>query len=40
MAPLILLIVVIGLVPGPLFELVGPSVDRVLAEVAIGGGLR
>jgi len=40
MAPLVILIVVIGLVPGPLFDLVGPSVDRVLAEVAIAGGMR
>jgi NADH-quinone oxidoreductase subunit M len=35
MTPLVVLIVVIGLVPGPLFDLVGPSVDRVLAEVAL-----
>jgi len=35
MTPLVLLIVLIGLVPGPLFDLVGPSVDRVLAEVAL-----
>jgi len=41
MAPLIVLIVVIGLYPGPLFDLVGPSVDRVLAEVAaVAGGVR
>jgi len=40
MAPLIALIVIIGLVPGPLFDLVGPSVDRVLAEVALAGGVR
>ena len=41
MAPLIVLIVAIGLYPGPLFDLVGPSVDRVLAEVAaVAGGLR
>jgi hypothetical protein len=38
MAPLIVLIVAIGLYPGPLFDLVGPSVDRVLAEVAVAGG--
>ena len=40
MLPLVVLIVVIGLVPGPLFDLVGPSVDRVLAEVAVAGGMR
>jgi NADH-quinone oxidoreductase subunit M len=41
MVPLVVLIVAIGLYPGPLFDLVGPSVDRVLAEVAIAaGGLR
>jgi NADH-quinone oxidoreductase subunit M len=41
MAPLIALIVAIGLYPGPLFDLVGPSVDRVLAEVAaVAGGVR
>ncbi len=40
MAPLIALIVIIGLYPGPLFDLVGPSVDRVLAEVAAAGGMR
>jgi len=41
MAPLIALIVAIGLYPGPLFDLVGPSVDRVLAEVAaVAGGAR
>jgi NADH-quinone oxidoreductase subunit M len=41
MAPLIVLIVAIGLYPGPLFDLVGPSVDRVLAEVAaVAGGMR
>ncbi len=41
MAPLIGLIVAIGLYPGPLFDLVGPSVDRVLAEVAaVAGGVR
>jgi NADH-quinone oxidoreductase subunit M len=41
MAPLIALIVGIGLYPGPLFDLVGPSVDRVLAEVAaVAGGAR
>jgi NADH-quinone oxidoreductase subunit M len=40
MLPLVILIVVIGLVPGPLFDLVGPSVDRVLAEVALAGGIR
>jgi NADH-quinone oxidoreductase subunit M len=37
LAPLVVLIVAIGLAPGPLFDLVGPSVDRVLAEVAMGG---
>ena len=41
MAPLIVLIIAIGLYPGPLFDLVGPSVDRVLAEVAaVAGGVR
>jgi len=41
MAPLIVLIVGIGLYPGPLFDLVVPSVDRVLAEVAaVAGGVR
>ncbi len=40
MAPLVVLIVAIGLYPGPLFDLVGPSVDRVLGEVAAAGGLR
>jgi NADH-quinone oxidoreductase subunit M len=41
MAPLIVLIVAIGLYPGPIFDLVGPSVDRVLAEVAaVAGGIR
>jgi NADH-quinone oxidoreductase subunit M len=40
MVPLVILIVGIGLVPGPLFDLVGPSVDRVLAEVALAGGIR
>jgi NADH-quinone oxidoreductase subunit M len=41
MVPLVVLIVAIGLHPGPLFDLVGPSVDRVLAEVAaVSGGLR
>ncbi len=41
MAPLIVLIVAIGLYPGPLFDLVVPSVDRVLAEVAAAvGGVR
>ena len=40
-APLLVLIVAIGLYPGPLFDLVGPSVDRVLAEVAaVAGGVR
>jgi NADH:ubiquinone oxidoreductase subunit 4 (subunit M) len=35
------LIVGIGLYPGPLFDLVVPSVDRVLAEVAaVAGGVR
>ena len=41
MTPLLVLIVGIGLYPGPLFDLVGPSVDRVLAEVAaVAGGVR
>ncbi len=41
MAPLVALIVLIGLYQGPLFDLVGPSVDRVLAEVAaVAGGMR
>lgn len=41
MAPLVVLIVAIGLYPGPLFDLVGPSVDRVLGEVAaVAGGVR
>ena len=41
MAPLVILIVAIGLYPGPLFDLVGPSVDRVLGEVAaVAGGIR
>jgi NADH-quinone oxidoreductase subunit M len=40
MAPLVVLIVAIGLYPGPLFDLVGPSVDRILGEVAAAGGLR
>ena len=41
MAPLVVLIVAIGLYPGPLFDLVGPSVDRVLGEVAaVAGGIR
>ncbi|MEX2549818.1 MAG: NADH-quinone oxidoreductase subunit M [Nitriliruptoraceae bacterium] len=35
MAPLIVLIVAIGLYPKPLFDLVEPSVDRVLAEVGV-----
>ena len=40
MAPLVILIVFVGLYPGPLFDLVGPSVDRVLGEVAAAGGIR
>ena len=45
MTPLVVLIIAIGLYPGPLFDLVGPSVDRVLAEVAavagtVAGGVR
>jgi NADH-quinone oxidoreductase subunit M len=35
MAPLIVLIVAIGLYPKPLFDLVEPSVDRVLVEVGV-----
>jgi NADH-quinone oxidoreductase subunit M len=39
MAPLLVLIVGIGLYPQPLFDLVEPSVDRVLLEVGIGDDL-
>ncbi len=35
LAPLIVLIVAIGLYPKPLFDLVEPSVDRVLVEVGV-----
>jgi NADH-quinone oxidoreductase subunit M len=35
LVPLIALIVAIGLQPRPLYDLVQPSVDRVLAEVAV-----
>jgi len=35
MAPLVVLILVIGLHPRPLYDLVQPSVDRVIAEVAV-----
>src|SRR6056297_1500504 len=35
LAPLLVLIVAIGLYPGPLFDVVEPSVDRVLTEVGV-----
>ncbi|MEX0869633.1 MAG: NADH-quinone oxidoreductase subunit M [Nitriliruptoraceae bacterium] len=35
-APLVVAIVLIGVYPKPMFDLVGPSVDRVLAEVQEG----
>lgn len=35
-APLVVAIVFIGIYPKPMFDLVGPSVDRVLAEVQEG----
>lgn len=35
LAPLVLLIVAIGLYPKPLFDVVTPSVDRVLVEVGV-----
>jgi NADH-quinone oxidoreductase subunit M len=35
LAPLLVLIVAIGLYPKPLFDVVQPSVDRVLAEVGV-----
>jgi NADH-quinone oxidoreductase subunit M len=37
LAPIVVLIVAIGLYPKPLFDVVGPSVDRVLVEVGVGG---
>jgi NADH-quinone oxidoreductase subunit M len=37
LAPIVVLIVAIGLYPQPLFDLVEPSVDRVLLEVGVGG---
>jgi NADH-quinone oxidoreductase subunit M len=39
LAPLVVLIVVIGLYPKPLFDVVEPSVDRVLVEVGVSDGL-
>ena len=36
LAPLLVLIVAIGLYPKPLFDVVTPSVDRILAEVGVG----
>lgn len=36
LAPLLVLIVAIGLYPKPLFDVVTPSVDRVLTEVGVG----
>jgi NADH-quinone oxidoreductase subunit M len=36
LAPLVVLMVAIGLYPQPLFDLVEPSVDRVLTEVGVG----
>jgi NADH-quinone oxidoreductase subunit M len=38
LAPIVVLIVAIGLYPKPLFDVVGPSVDRVLVEVGVGDG--
>ncbi len=35
LAPLVVLIIAIGLYPKPLYDLVEPSVDRVLAEVGV-----
>jgi NADH-quinone oxidoreductase subunit M len=37
LAPILVLIVAIGVYPQPLFDLVEPSVDRVLVEVGVGG---
>jgi NADH-quinone oxidoreductase subunit M len=39
MVPFVVLIVAIGLYPKPLFDLVEPSVDRVLVEVGVSDGL-
>jgi NADH-quinone oxidoreductase subunit M len=36
LAPIVVLIVAIGVYPKPLFDLVEPSVDRVLTEVGVG----
>ena len=35
LAPIVVLIVAIGLYPKPLFDVVEPSVDRVLTEVGV-----
>jgi NADH-quinone oxidoreductase subunit M len=37
LAPIVVLIVAIGIYPKPLFDLVEPSVDRVLTEVGVAG---
>lgn len=39
LAPIVALIVAIGIYPQPLFDLVEPSVDRVLVEVGVSDGL-
>jgi NADH-quinone oxidoreductase subunit M len=39
LAPIVALIIAIGVYPQPLFDLVQPSVDRVLTEVGVVGGL-
>jgi NADH-quinone oxidoreductase subunit M len=40
LTPIVVLIVAIGLYPKPLFDLVQPSVDRVLAEAGVAGELQ
>jgi NADH-quinone oxidoreductase subunit M len=39
LAPLVVLIVAIGIYPSPLFDTVEPSVQRVLTEAGVGGGV-
>jgi NADH-quinone oxidoreductase subunit M len=39
LAPIVALIIAIGVYPQPLFDLVQPSVDRVLTEVGVADGL-